>query len=89
MAWRWQGMCRGRCLSVYSNVRQEAKRDAVKVLSAKRPKKPTKADYDTNKDTKPAQGEQVPAYVVEKMVGTRRFELLTSTVSNMHITVTY
>jgi hypothetical protein len=79
-------------LDVYSHVRQEAKRDAVKVLSAKRPKKPTKptkADYDTNKDTKPAQGEQVPAYVVEKMVGTRRFELLTSTVSNMHITVTY
>ena len=68
-------------LEHYSHVRQEAKRDAVCVLSAKRSKKPTKAGYDTNNDTKPAPGEQVPDYVVENMVGTRRLELLTSTVS--------
>jgi hypothetical protein len=32
-------------------------------------------------DTNPARPEQVPSYVVENMVGTRRLELLTSTVS--------
>jgi len=68
-------------LEHYSHVRQEAKRDAVNGLSAKRPKKSTIGGYDTNNDTKPASGEQVPPYVVEGMVGTRRLELLTSTVS--------
>ena len=68
-------------LEHYSHVRQEAKRDAVNVLSAKVPQKPRMRSYDTNNDTKPAHGEQVPAYVVENMVGTRRLELLTSTVS--------
>jgi len=69
-------------LEHYSHVRQEAKRDAVNVLSAKRPKKkPTIGGYDTNNDTNPLLDEQVPPYVVEEMVGTRRLELLTSTVS--------
>jgi len=68
-------------LEHYSHVRQEAKRDAVNVLSAKRPTKPTIQGYDTNNDTKPILSEQVPPYVVGNMVGTRRLELLTSTVS--------
>ena len=68
-------------LEHYSHVRQEAKREAVNVLSAKRPNKPTIEGYDTNRDTKPALPEQVPPYVIENMVGTRRLELLTSTVS--------
>ena len=69
-------------LEHYSHVRQEAKRDAVNVLSAKRPKKkPTIGGYDTNNDTNHIQDGQVQPYVVEEMVGTRRLELLTSTVS--------
>ncbi len=68
-------------LEHYSHVRQEAKRDAVNVLSAKRPKKPTIEGYDTNNDTNRAWSGVVPSYVVENMVGTRRLELLTSTVS--------
>jgi hypothetical protein len=68
-------------LEHYSHVRQEAKREAVNVLSAKRPSKPTIEGYDTNNDTNPVLPEQVPSYVIESMVGTRRLELLTSTVS--------
>ena len=68
-------------LEHYSHVRQEAKRDAVNVLSAKRPKKPTIEGYDTKNDTKTTAARHLPAHVVEKMVGTRRLELLTSTVS--------
>jgi integrase len=68
-------------LEHYSHVRQEAKRDAVNVLSAKRPMKPTIGGYDTNNDTNPILDGQVQPYIVEKMVGTRRLELLTSTVS--------
>ncbi len=76
-------------LEHYSHVRQEAKREAVNVLSAKRPNKPRIEGYDTNYDTNPIPVEGVPAYVVENMVGTRRLELLTSTVSNLSLTVTY
>jgi integrase len=68
-------------LEHYSHVRQEAKREAVNVLSAKRPSRPTIKGYDTKYDTNPVSPEQVPSYVVENMVGTRRLELLTSTVS--------
>jgi hypothetical protein len=68
-------------LEHYSHVRQEAKREAVNVLSAKRPKKPTIEGYDTNNDTNPVAGSLMPSYVIENMVGTRRLELLTSTVS--------
>jgi integrase len=68
-------------LEHYSHVRQEAKREAVNVLSAKRPSKPTMRSYDTKNDTNGASPERVPSYVVENMVGTRRLELLTSTVS--------
>jgi len=46
-------------LEHYSHVRQEAKRDAVNVLSAKRPKKPTIGGYDTNNDTNPIMDGQV------------------------------
>jgi integrase len=68
-------------LEHYSHVRQEAKREAVNVLSAKRPSNSTIKGYDTNHDTKSTVTEQVPSYVIENMVGTRRLELLTSTVS--------
>src|SRR5580658_5107345 len=68
-------------LEHYSHIRQDAKREAVNVLSARVPKRPETKGYDTNNDAKPTQGEQVPLYVVENMVGTRRLELLTSTVS--------
>jgi hypothetical protein len=37
--------------------------------------------YDTNHDTNDLLSGGVPAYVIEEMVGTRRLELLTSTVS--------
>jgi integrase len=71
-----------RMLEHYSHIRQEAKRDAVSQLSA-RPSRPdsTKKSYDTNNDTKSPSNEVVPPYVIEGMVGTRRLELLTSTVS--------
>jgi hypothetical protein len=68
-------------LEHYSHVRQDAKRDAVNLLSAKRPAKPTKRGYDTNHDTNTNLPEQVPSYLIEEVVGTRRLELLTSTVS--------
>jgi hypothetical protein len=68
-------------LEHYSHVRQEAKREAVNVLSAKRPSKQTIQVYDTKYDTNTVSSEQEPSYVIEKMVGTRRLELLTSTVS--------
>ena len=68
-------------LKHYSHVRQEAKREAVNVLSAKRPSKPTIEGYDTNYDTNVGEMQQVPLYVVENMVCTSGFEPLTSTVS--------
>ena len=40
-------------LEHYSHVRQDAKRDAVNLLSARRPAKPTMQGYDTNHDTSP------------------------------------
>jgi len=68
-------------LEHYSHVRQEAKREAVNVLSAKRPIMPTIEGYDTNNDTNQEERGSVEPYVTENMVGTRRLELLTSTVS--------
>src|SRR5271154_6792426 len=68
-------------LEHYSHVRQEAKREAVNVLSAKRPSKPTLKGYDTKNDTNVEELPQVPSYVIERMVGTSGFEPLTSTVS--------
>jgi hypothetical protein len=56
-------------------------REAVNVLSGKRPKKPTIEGYDTNNDTNLNPSRKLSAYVIENMVGTRRLELLTSTVS--------
>jgi integrase len=65
-------------LEHYSHVRQEAKRDAVSLLSAKRPSQATTKSYDTSHDTNATFAEEVPSYVVEEMVGTTRFELATS-----------
>src|SRR6202034_1484706 len=49
-------------LEHYSHVRQEAKREAVNVLSAKRPNRPIIKGYDTNNDTNTVLPEQVPSY---------------------------
>jgi integrase len=68
-------------LEHYSHVRQEAKREAVAVLSAKVPEIARKKGYDTNNDTNSSLSEVVMPQVIEGMVGTRRLELLTSTVS--------
>jgi integrase len=68
-------------LEHYSHIRQDAKREAVNVLSARVPKRPETRGYDTNHDTNPAEADIVMPQVVENMVGTRRLELLTSTVS--------
>jgi Phage integrase family len=70
-----------RMLEHYSHVRQEAKREAVNVLSAKVSQRPTLKGYDTNNDTKAIPQGEVPSYVIENMVGTSGFEPLTSTVS--------
>ncbi len=68
-------------LEHYSHVRQEAKRDAVNMLSAKRPSRSATKSHDTNHDTKAVSvGLPVP-YVIEKMVGTTGLEPATSTVS--------
>jgi integrase len=72
-------------LARYSHVRSEARRQAVMALSAR----PTKSKiggsrsdgYDTNNDTKRDVVGLPAAQVIENMVGTRRLELLTSTVS--------
>ena len=68
-------------LKHYSHVRQEAKREAVSVLSARPPSKSATEGYGTNDDTNSDVSDLTPLYLVEKMVGTRRLELLTSTVS--------
>jgi Phage integrase family len=72
-------------LARYSHVRSEARRQAVMALSARpmgsRLKGSKSEGYDTNHDTKEsAVGIPAPE-VIENMVGTRRLELLTSTVS--------
>jgi len=56
-------------LEHYSHVRQDAKRDAVNVLSAKRPTTATNRGYDTNNDTNPDGGESECSYVVENWSG--------------------
>ena len=68
-------------LEHYSHVRQDAKREAVNTLSARRPNRLTIEGYDTNNDTSHRLVGSPEPYVVERMVGTRRLELLTSTVS--------
>jgi integrase len=68
-------------LDHYSHVRQEAKREAVNMLSEKRPNNAQTRGYDTNSDTNRIPSEQVPPYVIENMVGTIGFEPTTSTVS--------
>jgi integrase len=72
-------------LARYSHVRSEARRQAVMALSA-RPLKSTlnggkREGYDTSRDTKEGALNMPAPEVIEKMVGTRRLELLTSTVS--------
>ncbi len=72
-------------LARYSHVRSEARRQAVTALSA-RPLgstlKGSKSEgYDTNRDTNQTATGVLAPEVIENMVGTRRLELLTSTVS--------
>jgi integrase len=72
-------------LARYSHVRSEARRQAVTALSAKpsgsKLKESKNEGYDTNRDTKETAVDMPAPEVIEKMVGTRRLELLTSTVS--------
>jgi integrase len=72
-------------LARYSHVRSEARRQAVMALSAK-PMGSTltgsnSEGYDTIHDTKQSPPSMPAPEVIENMVGTRRLELLTSTVS--------
>jgi integrase len=75
-------------LEHYSHIRQDAKREAVNVLSARVPQRPESRGYDTNHDTNPSEAVSMMPQVIEKMVGTRRLELLTSTVSSEFRAVT-
>ena len=72
-------------LARYSHVRSEARRQAVMALSAKAMGSKSKGSktggYDTSNDTKGSELTIPSPEVVEEMVGTRRLELLTSTVS--------
>ncbi len=74
----------------YSHNRQQAKRAALdsvgldsigKVQPLPALGEQYAEGYDTNHDTNTHLSEEVPAYAIEGMVGTRRLELLTSTVS--------
>jgi hypothetical protein len=72
-------------LARYSHVRSEARRQAVTALSAK-PKgssvqRGRSEGYDTNHGTTKGATDMPAPKVIEEMVGTRRLELLTSTVS--------
>ena len=72
-------------LARYSHVRSEARRQAVMALSARpmgsRINTGKSEGYDTTDDTKRNVEQVLGPEVIEKMVGTRRLELLTSTVS--------
>jgi hypothetical protein len=72
-------------LARYSHVRSEARRQAVTALSAKQGGSKLKGNrsegYDTSHDTKDSAPDMPAPEVIENMVGTRRLELLTSTVS--------
>ena len=72
-------------LARYSHVRSEARRQAVMALSSKPMggtlKGGKRERYDTSHDTKEGALNKPAPEVIEKMVGTRRLELLTSTVS--------
>jgi len=72
-------------LARYSHVRTEARRQAVMALSAKPMGSTLKGGksegYDTNHDTNQVVTDIPSPEVIENMVGTRRLELLTSTVS--------
>jgi hypothetical protein len=72
-------------LARYSHMRSEARRQAVMALSAKPIKGKIKEDktevHNTSHDTKQGIKDAPAPEVIERMVGTRRLELLTSTVS--------
>jgi hypothetical protein len=72
-------------LARYSHVRSEARRQAVTALSAKPRGRGVQRGrtegYDTNHDTNKGATDIPAPQVIEEMVGTRRLELLTSTVS--------
>jgi hypothetical protein len=61
----------------YSHIREQAKREAVHVLSAQVPQRQITGNYGANL----VSSEHMPSYLLEKMVGTSGFEPLTSTVS--------
>ncbi len=72
-------------LARYSHVRTEARRQAVSSLSAKATARLISASkdvgYDTNNDTKHAEGRKTVSEVIENMVGPCGLEPQTSTVS--------
>ena len=68
-------------LSHYSHVRLDPKRKALDALSSKRETGGTEGGYDTRNATNREMEGMPPSEVIENMVGTRRLELLTSTVS--------
>ena len=68
-------------LSHYSHVRLDPKRKALDALSSNRETGSTEGGYGTRNVTNRELKGIPPSEVIEKMVGTRRLELLTSTVS--------
>jgi hypothetical protein len=73
-----------RMLAHYSHVRLDAKRAALNALSSRNDKG---KGYVTKRVTNRGGAGTPDAQVIENMVGTRRLELLTSTVSNFQVAV--
>ena len=65
-------------LEHYSHIRQDAKREAVNILSRKAPHKHGSVSYGTNRGTKPVSVTSAPAYVVDSLVELSGIEPLTS-----------
>ncbi len=65
-------------LEHYSHIRQDAKRDAVNILSRKAPARPSPESYGTNHGTKPVSVDSVPSYVIDSLVELSGIEPLTS-----------
>ena len=65
-------------LEHYSHIRQDAKRDAVNILSSPTPRRPSPESYGTNHGTKPVSVDLVPSYVIDSMVELSGIEPLTS-----------
>ncbi len=65
-------------LEHYSHIRQDAKRDAVNILSRKAPQRHSSESYGTNHGTKPVSVDSVPLYVIDSLVELSGIEPLTS-----------